>query len=133
MSLEPLPLPVRAACAAVLGYRIYVTGGQTVTECTRGVEVYDTHGGTWRSGPALPAARFNQSTVALGGTLYVFGVFDSSRERRDVFEWRPGERSWRRVAPLPRPLHAFGAVAFHCELWTISGRRGQQILREVWI
>ena len=40
---------------------------------------------------------------------------------------------WRASTPLPRPVHAFGAVVFRGEIWVIGGRRGEQHLREVWI
>jgi hypothetical protein len=128
-TLQPLPHPLRAASAAVLGGRLYVTGGQAAGGVTRKVEVYD---GRWHAGPALPQPVFNHSTVALDWTLYVLGGVDGG-ERRDVFAYRPGDPGWRRVAPLPRPNHAFAAVAFRGELWAIGGRRGERVLREVWI
>ena len=40
---------------------------------------------------------------------------------------------WRRIGALPRPVHAFGAVAFGGELWVLGGRRGERVLRDVWI
>ena len=43
------------------------------------------------------------------------------------------ERELPRVAELPRANHAFGAVAYEDELWVIGGRRGEDVLREVWI
>jgi hypothetical protein len=30
-------------------------------------------------------------------------------------------------------MHAFGALAFGDELWVLGGRRGESVLREVWI
>jgi hypothetical protein len=30
-------------------------------------------------------------------------------------------------------MHAFGAVAFHGRLWVVGGRRGERVLREVWV
>jgi hypothetical protein len=30
-------------------------------------------------------------------------------------------------------MHAFGAVAFRGEVWLVGGRRGESVLREVWI
>jgi non-specific serine/threonine protein kinase len=133
-TLEPLPFPVRAASAAAVDGRIYMTGGQTADGVTRKVEVYEVARRHWRSGPALPVPLFNHSTVSLGGTLYVLGGYDQGRERRDLFAYRPGGATgWRRLAPLPRPVHAFGAVAFRGEIWAIGGRRGERILRAVWI
>jgi hypothetical protein len=34
---------------------------------------------------------------------------------------------------LPAPNHTFGAVVFRGEIWTIGGRRDEEILDEVWI
>ena len=39
--------------------------------------------------------------------------------------------TWRRSTPLPSPLHAFAVVTVEGELWTIGGRRGEEVLREV--
>jgi hypothetical protein len=63
----------------------------------------------------------------------VLGGYDAVRERRDAFVYRPGSGAWRRVAPLPRPNHAFAAVAFRGEIWVIGGRSGERILRQVCI
>ena len=47
--------------------------------------------------------------------------------------YEPAANRWGRGTPLPRPVHAFGAVAFHGELWVVGGRRGESAVREVWI
>ena len=35
--------------------------------------------------------------------------------------------------PMPIPNHTFGAVVFEGGIWTFGGRRGEEILRDVWI
>jgi hypothetical protein len=132
-TLAPLPEPTRAASAASLGGKFYLTGGQRPSREGRRVDIYDIRRGAWSRGALLPVPRFNHSTVALGGKLYVLGGLAGKKERQDVFVYDPKAAHWTRAAPLPRPSHAFGAVAFRGEIWTIGGLRGERTLRDVWI
>jgi hypothetical protein len=129
-TLDPLPVPTRAAAAAALGGAVYVIGGTTPDGNTDAVWAWDGDG--WRARPPLPEPRFNHSAVALDDRVYVLGGFEGLREHRDVFVYEP-EAGWRETAPLPRANHAFGAVAFRGEIWVLGGRRGEEVLREVWI
>jgi Kelch motif len=129
-TLQPLPVPTRAAAAAAVGGVVYVIGGTTPDGNTRAVWAWD--GSAWRARAPLPGARFNHAAVALDGRIWVLGGYAGGREHADVFVYDPQADLWRRSAPLPRPTHAFGAVAFGRELWVIGGRRGESILREVW-
>ena len=75
---------------------------------------------------------YNHSAVTVGDRVYVLGGYDTvGAELRSVYVLDGGR--WRASAPLPRPVHAFGAVVFRGEIWVIGGRRGERQLREVWI
>ena len=50
-----------------------------------------------------------------------------------MFVYDPRIDRWRRGPRLPRAMHAFDAVEFDGDLWVIGGRRGEEVLREVWI
>jgi hypothetical protein len=63
----------------------------------------------------------------------VLGGYADGRERGDMYAYEPERDRWRPVGALPRPMHAFGAVAFRGELWVLGGRSGERILRDVWI
>jgi N-acetylneuraminic acid mutarotase len=132
-TLAPLPEPVRAASAAAIAGRLYVTGGQRPSRDGRRVDIYDLRSDAWSRGTPLPEPRFNHATVTLGGKLYILGGFAHAAERRELFVYDPATGVWAEAAPLPRPSHAFAAVAFRGEIWTIGGRRGESTLREVWI
>jgi hypothetical protein len=45
---------------------------------------------------------------------------------------RPRTNRWSRAAPLPRPEHALAAVVYDGRIWAIGGRRGEQVLHDVW-
>jgi N-acetylneuraminic acid mutarotase len=126
-----LPVATRAAAAAAVDGVVYVIGGTTPEGNTAAVWAWD--GRAWRSRAPLPAPRFNHAAVALGKTIWVFGGFAGGSEHADVFAYDTRADRWRRASPLPRPNHTFGAVAFGGEIWLIGGRRGERILREVWI
>jgi Kelch motif len=133
-TLEPLPAAVRAAAAASVGKTFYVVGGSSGDGARREVYAYHTDRPGWRLRAPLPEPRVNHAAVALGSKLYVLGGFGGDgREERDVFAYDPAGDSWSRVAALPRRLHAFDAVSFRGEIWVLGGRRGERVVREVWI
>jgi Kelch motif len=65
--------------------------------------------------------------------IFVLGGFADGEEHDDVFVYDTQADLWRRSRPLPRPNHAFGAVALGEEIWLLGGRRGERVLGEVWI
>jgi hypothetical protein len=71
--------------------------------------------------------------VAVGSRIWVLGGFAGGEEHDEVFVYDTQADLWRRSRPLPRPTHAFGAVALGDEIWVVGGRRGERILAEVWI
>jgi hypothetical protein len=129
-TLEQLPEPTRAAAAATLGGTFYVVGGTTERGNTGRVYAWDGHG--WRERAPMRARRFNHSAVAVAGRLFVLGgLDDAGRESRDVFVYDPRRNLWSRARSLPRPLHAFGAVAFRGEIWVVGGRSGDEVVSGV--
>jgi hypothetical protein len=95
------------------------------------VVALDPRRGVWRPLPSLPEPRYNHELVAAGGKLFALGGIHDGRERRDVFVYERGR--WRRGTPLPRAMHAFGAVTFRGRIWVVGGRRGEDVLRAVWV
>jgi N-acetylneuraminic acid mutarotase len=131
-TLERLPEPTRAAAAAALDGTIYVVGGTTEAGNTGALYAWDGRG--WSERAPLRARRFNHSAVAVAGRLFVLGgLDDAGRESRDVFVYDPRTDAWSRGMGLPRPLHAFGAVAFRGEIWVLGGRSGDEVVTGVLI
>jgi hypothetical protein len=131
-TLARLPEPVRAAAGAARGGEFLVLGGTTPAGGGRQVLVYNPTRDTWREGPLLPRVLYNHAAVTVGRGVYVLGGYDTAAEELRTVYVLEGSR-WRTAAPLPRPVHAFGAVVFRGEIWVIGGRRGEEKLREVWI
>jgi Kelch motif len=131
--LRQMPVPTRAAAAAALGGRIYVTGGTTADGNTAATWAYDPETGVWSGRAPLPRAMFNHAAATVGSRLFVLGGFADGRELRDVYAYDPGRDGWERITRMPLAGHAFGAVEFRDELWVLGGRRGEDVLREVWI
>jgi Kelch motif len=131
-TLPRLPEPVRAAAGAVRGFEFFVLGGTTPDRGGRQVFAYDVRRERWLDGPRLPRALYNHSSVTVGDRIYVLGGYDTQAEELRSVYVLDGSR-WRPSVPLPRPVHAFGAVVFRGEIWVIGGRRGETKLREVWI
>lgn len=102
----PLPLsrPI-APIAAVVGTRIYLMGGDGQSRLAR-IDVYDDATGTWaieQAGPLDdPAPSISDGAVALahGGRILVVGGRKGNDHRRSVFEYAPGFRAWRLLAPM---------------------------------
>jgi Kelch motif/Galactose oxidase, central domain len=116
-ALPPMPESRAAGGAAVIGGKLYVVGGVTTTAGARSLArqtlVYDIARRTWSLAPG-PTRREHLGVTALNGRLYAVGGrtagFDTNLA---AFEsYRPGARSWLRLAPVPgkRGGTAAGAV-----------------------
>jgi Kelch motif len=130
-TLPRLPVATRAAAAAAVDGVVYVVGGTTPDGNT--TAVWGWNGDSWERKAPLPEPRFNHAAVAVGPRIWVLGGFADGEEHDDVFVYDTRADAWRRSKPLPRPNHAFGAVALGDEIWILGGRRGERVLRAVWI
>jgi subtilisin family serine protease len=75
----PLPEPLSAPSAAVLGGKIYLSGGHNGTVFTlasRGLHVYDPPTDTWERKADMPSPRYMHTSFAVEGRIYVFGGTD---------------------------------------------------------
>ena len=76
----------------------------------------------WRLAPG-PTSREHLAVVARAGRLYALGGrtagFDTNT--RLVETWRPSERRWRRLAPLPEARGGTGAAALGGSIVSIGG------------
>jgi N-acetylneuraminic acid mutarotase len=116
--LPPMPESRAAGGAAVIGGKLYVVGGVTTSadgarSLARQTLVYDIARRSWSLAPG-PTRREHLGVTALNGRLYAVGGrtagFDTNMA---AFEsYRPGARSWLRLAPVPgkRGGTAAGAV-----------------------
>ena len=126
-SLPSLPYGLAAGGAGVVGGRLYLVGGVTMNAGARALVrralVLDLRRPTrWRLAPG-PTSREHLAVVARAGRLYALGGrtagFDTNT--RLVETWRPSERRWRRLAPLPEARGGTGAAALGGSIVSIGG------------
>jgi N-acetylneuraminic acid mutarotase len=126
-SLPPLPYGLAAGGAAVVGGRLYLIGGVTMDAGGRALArdalVLDLRRSSrWRLAPG-PTSREHLAVASWAGRLYALGGrtagFDTNT--RLVETWRPDERHWRRLAPLPAARGGTGAAALGGSIVSIGG------------
>ncbi|QDV33414.1 kelch repeat-containing protein [Tautonia plasticadhaerens] len=98
-----LPTPRRSFAGAVLGGKYYLVGGLGEgQEPVDTVDVFDFETGEWESIPAPGRHRVFADLVALDGTLYLGGGFETGgsahfEPARSVEAYDPGAGAWRTV------------------------------------
>ena len=114
VSLPPLPRPIANACGAVVGERLYVTGGQespTAREALATLYEFDLSVGKpiWRECEPCPGGGRILATAAThNGELYVIGGVALVPERRylkETWRYRAGQ-GWARLPDLPHAVVA---------------------------
>ena len=113
-ALAPLPVSLTGHAAALLGGRVYVTGGSLSVgeqDSESRMWIYDPAADAWSEGAPLPGrGRFLHQTATVGDALYVLGGIglkpgEDGRQVRDMLTeaWSYTEAGgWRRLADLPR-------------------------------
>ncbi len=88
---------------------------------TTTLEIYDPVQGTWSKGSPLPEARSRYSLVAFEGRMYLFGGWDGSQIRNEVFVYDAQADNWEMRTPM-RTARAFsGAVALDGRIYVVGG------------
>ena len=117
--VAPLPTALTGHAAAVMGGRVYVTGGSVAVgeqAAESRMWIYDPAADSWSEGPALPArGRFLHQMATIGHSIYVLGGIgivegENGRMAREMLTeaWCFNESAgWRRLAHLP---HFCGAA-----------------------
>jgi len=107
----PKPTPVSNVSAIVIGDRVFVPGGMTVSGGpTTAVEVYDARADRWSSAGPLPAPRMAYAAAAFDGLLYLMGGSDGFSYSAQVYAYDPATNTWSPRAPMSTP-RGFGAAA----------------------
>lgn len=112
-ALPPMPFPRAAAGAAVAGGRIVVAGGVGAGgRLARNALVFDPQTQRWSIVPG-PTPREHLGVTVHGGVVYaVAGRTSGLDTNLGLFErYRPGDRGWRRLPPVPDPRGGTGAAA----------------------
>ena len=97
--------------AAVMGGKIYVTGGLNQWIRQSSVYVYDPQADAWTQLTSMGTAREGHASAAVGGKLYVFGGYDGTQRLSTAEVYDPASDSWAQVTSLTSARSAVRAVA----------------------
>jgi N-acetylneuraminic acid mutarotase len=128
-----LPAPRAAAGAAAFHGTIYVVGGVGVHGNARTMLAYDARRGRWTTLPG-PTPRQHLAVTAARGRVYAIAgrVSGANTNMAVVQSWAPGERRWRREAPVPEPRGGTGAAAIRGKIVSVGGEAPTGTLRRVY-
>jgi N-acetylneuraminic acid mutarotase len=132
-ALPRMPFPRAAAGAGVAGTRIVVAGGVGVgRRLARNALVYDLREQRW-SVVVGPTPREHLGVTSLGGTVYAVGGRTAGLNTNllDFESFRPGERAWRRLQPVPDPRGGTGAAGLAGRIVSVGGEEPAGTIAEV--
>ncbi len=113
----PAPFKRRAVATTAIGDQVVTIGGITDDrKMSHSVDVLDLETQRWTSGPAYPGVAFGLAAETRNGRVVASGADGK------VFDWAPGETSWRHVGSLtfPRFFHQI-AVTPDDDLMFVGG------------
>ena len=132
--LQRMPYARAAAGAAVAGRTIVVAGGVTrgATRLARNAFAFDLRTQRW-SVVAGPTPRELLGVTALAGIVYAIGGRTAGLDTNLLtFEsYRPGDRTWRRLSPVPDPRGGTGAAAVRGIVVSVGGEGPGGTIAEV--
>jgi hypothetical protein len=132
-ALPRMPFPRAAAGAAIAGRRIVVAGGvSTGGRLARNALSFDLRTNRW-SVVVGPIPREHLGVTALAGTVYAVGGRTAGLDTNLLhFEsYRPGDRGWRGLAPVPDPRGGTGAAALSGVVVSVGGEEPGGTIAEV--
>ena len=132
-ALERMPFPRAAAGAGVVGRTIVVAGGVGAgRRLARNALVFDVRRNVWSVVPG-PTPREHLGVTSLAGTVYAVGGRTSGIDTNLLhFEsYRPGDRAWRSLQPVPDPRGGTGAAAVRGHVVSVGGEEPRGTIGEV--
>jgi non-specific serine/threonine protein kinase len=131
-ALPTMPYSRAAAGAAFARGKIVVAGGVTSGGLARKALSFDVRTRRWRTVPG-PTPREHLAVTSLGGVVYAVagrtGGIDTNL--LDFESYRPGDRSWRRLPPVPDSRGGTGAAALLGQIVSVGGEEPQGTIGEV--
>jgi N-acetylneuraminic acid mutarotase len=133
-ALRRMPFPRAAAGAGVAGGKIVVAGGVTTgaQRLARNALSFDLRARRWTVVPG-PTPREHLGVTSLAGIVYAVGGRTAGLDTNLLqFEsYRPGDRSWRRLAPVPDPRGGTGAAGVAGHVISVGGEEPSGTIAEV--
>ena len=132
-SLPRMPFPRAAAGAGAAGGRIIVAGGIGAgRRLARNALSFDLVTNRW-SVIAGPTPREHLGVASLAGTVYAVGGRTAGLDTNllDFESYRPGDRAWRKLSPVPDPRGGTGAAALSGVIVSVGGEEPGGTIAEV--
>ena len=133
-ALQRMPFGRAAAGAAVANGKIVVAGGVTTgaTRLARNALSFDLRTRRWSVVPG-PTPREHLAVTSFGGVVYAVAGRTSGLDTNLMhFEsYRPGDRTWRRLAPVPDARGGTGAAALRGVVVSVGGEEPGGTIEEV--
>jgi N-acetylneuraminic acid mutarotase len=133
-ALPRMPFARAAAGAGVARGKIVVAGGVTsgATRLARNALAFDLRTRRWAVVPG-PSPREHLGVTSLGGVVYAVAGRTSGLDTNLLtFEsYRPGDRAWRRLQPVPDPRGGTGAAALAGHVVSVGGEEPAGTIAEV--
>jgi N-acetylneuraminic acid mutarotase len=133
-SLPRLPFARAAAGAAVAAGKVVVAGGVTsgATRLARNALSFDLRTRRWSVVPG-PSPREHLGVTGFGGTVYAIAGRTAGLDTNLLtFEsYRPGDRGWRRLQPVPDSRGGTGAAALAGQVVSVGGEEPAGTIAEV--
>jgi len=133
-ALPRMPHARAAAGAAVARGKIVVAGGVTAgaRRLARNALSFDLRARRW-STVAGPTPREHLAVASLGGVVYAVAGRTSGLDTNLIhFEsYRPGDRSWRRLPPVPDSRGGTGAAGLLGQIVSVGGEEPDGTIAEV--
>jgi len=128
-----MPSPRAAAGAAALRGIVYIVGGVGDGGNARSMLAYDTRNGRWRTLPG-PKPRQHLAVTATRGRIYAIAGRVTGLETNftAVESWAPGEKRWRREAPVTQARGGTGAAAVGKTIVSVGGEAPGGTVRTVY-
>ena len=132
--LPLMPFARAAAGAGVANGKIVVAGGVTTgaTRLARNALSFDLRTRRWSVVPG-PTPREHLGVASLGGTVYAIAGRTAGLDTNLIhFEsYRPGDRGWSRLPPVPDPRGGTGAAGLLGYIVSVGGEEPTGTIREV--
>ena len=132
--LPRMPFARAAAGAGVASGRIVVAGGVTTgaTRLARNALSFDLKARRWSVVPG-PRPREHLGVAAFGGAIYAVGGRTSGLDTNllDFESYRPGDRRWARLQPVPDARGGTGAAGVAGHIVSVGGEEPGGTIAEV--
>ncbi len=120
---QSLPSPKYYHSVAVIGNKLYLTGGGEYTAPTTDCWEYDIATNTWTTKAAMPQARVRHASAGLQGKVYAIAGYNGSANINLVHVYDPVTNTWSSAANYPQACQFLTAETWNDQyIYGIGGQ-----------